>query len=50
MIRHPRYVLAVPDSERSARYYRDVLGFEISLRHISVVLRNTATDWRVSDK
>ena len=24
----PRYVLAVLDLERSARYYRDVLGFE----------------------
>ena len=30
MIRHPRYVIAVPDLERSARYYRDVLGFEVS--------------------
>ena len=25
----PRYVLAVLDLERSARYYRDVLGFEV---------------------
>jgi predicted enzyme related to lactoylglutathione lyase len=25
----PRYVLAVHDLERSARYYRDVLGFEV---------------------
>jgi catechol 2,3-dioxygenase-like lactoylglutathione lyase family enzyme len=24
----PRYVIAVQDLERSARYYRDVLGFE----------------------
>jgi predicted enzyme related to lactoylglutathione lyase len=29
MLRRPRYVLAVHDLERSARYYRDVLGFEI---------------------
>ncbi len=29
MIRNPRYVIAVPDLERSARYYRDVLGFEV---------------------
>ena len=29
MIRNPRYVLAVHDLERSARYYRDVLGFEV---------------------
>ena len=29
MIRHTRYVIAVPDLERSARYYRDVLGFEV---------------------
>ena len=28
MIRHARYVLAVPDLERSVRYYRDKLGFE----------------------
>lgn len=26
MIRNPRYVIAVQDLERSARYYRDVLG------------------------
>ena len=25
----PRYVIAVPDLERSARFYGDVLGFEI---------------------
>jgi catechol 2,3-dioxygenase-like lactoylglutathione lyase family enzyme len=25
----PRYVVAVLDLERSARYYRDVLGFEV---------------------
>lgn len=29
MIRNPRYVIAVHDLERSARYYRDVLGFEV---------------------
>lgn len=29
MIRHPRHVIAVPDLERSARFYRDVLGFEV---------------------
>jgi catechol 2,3-dioxygenase-like lactoylglutathione lyase family enzyme len=29
MLRHPRYVLAVHDLERSAGYYRDVLGFTI---------------------
>jgi predicted enzyme related to lactoylglutathione lyase len=29
MIQHPRYVIAVHDLERSAAYYRDVLGFEI---------------------
>lgn len=29
MLRHPRYVIAVHDLERSARYYRDVLGFEV---------------------
>ena len=29
MIRHPRYVIAVPDLQRSARYSREVLGFEI---------------------
>lgn len=29
MIRGSRYVIAVHDLERSARYYRDVLGFEI---------------------
>ncbi len=28
MIR-PRYVIAVPDLERSARFYGDVLGFEV---------------------
>ena len=28
-IRAPRYVIAVHDLERSARYYRDVLGFEV---------------------
>jgi len=29
MLRKPRYVLAVHDVERTAAYYRDVLGFEI---------------------
>ena len=29
MIRSPRYVIAVHDLERSARYYRDVRGFEV---------------------
>lgn len=29
MIRNPRFVIAVPDLERSARFYRDVLGFEV---------------------
>lgn len=29
MIRNPRYVIAVHDLERSARYYREVLGFEV---------------------
>ena len=29
MLRKPRYVIAVHDLERSARYYRDVLGFEV---------------------
>ena len=29
MLTKPRYVIAVHDLERSARYYRDVLGFEI---------------------
>ncbi len=28
-MRDPRYVIAVPDLERSAAFYRDVLGFEI---------------------
>lgn len=28
-IQHPRYVIAVRDLERSADYYRSVLGFEI---------------------
>jgi predicted enzyme related to lactoylglutathione lyase len=29
MLRNPRYVIAVHDLARSARFYRDVLGFEI---------------------
>lgn len=29
MIRGARHVIAVPDLERSAAYYRDVLGFEV---------------------
>lgn len=28
-MKRPRYVIAVPDLQASARYYRDVLGFEI---------------------
>ena len=28
-MRNPRYVIAVHDLERSAQYYRDVLGFEV---------------------
>ena len=28
-LRNPRYVIAVHDLERSARYYHDVLGFEV---------------------
>jgi catechol 2,3-dioxygenase-like lactoylglutathione lyase family enzyme len=29
MIRQHRFVLAVPDLERSSAFYRDVLGFEV---------------------
>jgi hypothetical protein len=29
MIRHCRYVIAVPNLQRSADYYRDVLDFEV---------------------
>ena len=29
MLRNPRYVIAVKDLSLSARFYRDVLGFEI---------------------
>jgi len=29
MIHKVRFVLAVPDLERSAQYYRDVLGFDV---------------------
>jgi uncharacterized glyoxalase superfamily protein PhnB len=29
MLRRPRYVIAVHDLERTARYYHDVLGFEV---------------------
>lgn len=28
-IRNPKYVIAVQDLEQSARFYRDVLGFEV---------------------
>jgi len=28
-LRSPRHVIAVPDLEASARFYRDVLGFEV---------------------
>jgi predicted enzyme related to lactoylglutathione lyase len=31
MIRNPRYVIAVHDLDRSARYYRDVLGFDVRM-------------------
>ena len=31
MIRNPRYVIAVHDLDRSARYYQDVLGFEVRM-------------------
>lgn len=39
MIRHCRYVIAVPDLRRSADYYHDVLGFE--------VVRIPDTGWRI---
>jgi catechol 2,3-dioxygenase-like lactoylglutathione lyase family enzyme len=29
LLRNPRYVIAVKDLSQSARFYRDVLGFEI---------------------
>lgn len=29
MLQQPRYVIAVQDLAKSARYYRDVLGFEV---------------------
>jgi predicted enzyme related to lactoylglutathione lyase len=29
MMRNPKYVIAVHDLDRSARYYRDVLGFDV---------------------
>ncbi len=29
MLKHPCYVIAVPDLARSAAYYRDVLGFQV---------------------
>ena len=29
MIRNPRYVIAVHDLRKSARYYQEVLGFEV---------------------
>jgi uncharacterized glyoxalase superfamily protein PhnB len=43
MLRAPRYVIAVHDLERSARYYREVLGFAV---------REVAPGWRffVRDK
>jgi len=31
MVRNPKYVIAVHDLDRSARYYRDVLGFGIRM-------------------
>jgi catechol 2,3-dioxygenase-like lactoylglutathione lyase family enzyme len=36
------FVLAVPDINRSARYFRDVLGFRISWEE--------ATDWRLVER
>ena len=33
MLRNPRYVIAVKDLAQSARFYRDVLGFEIITIH-----------------
>jgi uncharacterized glyoxalase superfamily protein PhnB len=30
MLAQPRYVIAVPDLERSVSYYQDVLGFKVS--------------------
>jgi catechol 2,3-dioxygenase-like lactoylglutathione lyase family enzyme len=36
------FVLAVPDLERSAAYFRDVLGFRI--------LWEEATDWRLAER
>src|SRR5262245_5252007 len=36
------FVLAVPDMNRSAEYFRDVLGFRIS--------REDATDWRMAER
>ena len=36
------YVLAVPDLERSARYFRDVLGFRIRWEE--------ASDWRLAER
>jgi catechol 2,3-dioxygenase-like lactoylglutathione lyase family enzyme len=29
MLRHPRYVIAVLDLQRSAAFYRDILGFKV---------------------
>jgi len=37
VLRNPRYVIAVHDLARPARYYRDVLGFEV---------RDVAPGWR----
>jgi predicted enzyme related to lactoylglutathione lyase len=36
------FVLAVPDIDRSAQYFRDVLGFRISWEN--------ATDWRLVER
>ena len=36
------FVLAVPDLERSARYYRDVLGFRVRWEE--------ASDWRLVER
>ena len=42
MLRAFAFVLAVPDLERSAAYYRDVLGFRI--------LWEEGTDWRLAER
>ncbi len=34
MLARPRYVIAVPDLERSTGYYRDVLGFDVQWQDV----------------